>query len=365
MVRIRRRLLAVVTGLALGATAALVPAPAHAAVADSWAFAYMDNPTPPAGWVMDTTRQWGTFRTTCGPVWATVTEWSVGLYEVTFPCTSAKGIVHVTAVDDTGRYCTAGKWGQNGTSTSATVFCFDRTGRPDHATFTILSTTSSGVLPAGSGHGYVFASPAGAVLTQFNSTGGANTVTHAGTGVYLARLSGLANASFLEGDLQVTAVHPNQVASRCKIGRWGLSGLDQIVYVICFDRAGNRADTWWNLSYHNRRTVLGALGPPRYFAYNWANVVTAPPSATTFNSAGGANSIVPVATGEYVAVFEQVGYRMTHIQVTTYGTDPGYCQLSRPWILSGSTVIAKTVICFDGFGNTKDAPFFISYTSNV
>ena len=46
-----------VAGLAVGVMA-MLPAPgAQAAVADVWAFGYLDNAAPPVGYVMDTTRQ--------------------------------------------------------------------------------------------------------------------------------------------------------------------------------------------------------------------------------------------------------------------------------------------------------------------
>jgi hypothetical protein len=367
----RRRIAALGVALTLGVSGAVViaAAPAQAAVPDVWAFAYQDNPTPPAGWVMDTTRQWGTWRsspTLCATgAWATVTEVAVGRYQVLFPCTPyRKGVVHVTTVDYKGRYCDAGGWGTAGTSLVANVYCFAPGGSPDHATFTVLYTASTPAPLVGGSHTYVYADPTGAALTSFNSTGLGVSVGHMGVGQYAVKLPGLA-AGALQGDLQATAVTRLPLPRRCKIARWGYSGTDYVAYVFCFDGASNPVDTWWTLSYHNKRAVFGALAPPKNFGYVWSIGAAVPPPATNFNSVGAANSVTPVGGGEYLVQYQNVGYRSTHMQVTAYGDGPGYCGLSWPWQLVGTLVYAKTVICFDGLGNRKDSSFFATYTSNV
>ncbi|MFB7384008.1 hypothetical protein ACFCZ4_00195 [Streptomyces microflavus] len=66
--------------------AAAVPAatPAHAAVPDRWGFAYLDNATPPPGYVPDPSRQWGSWTSpSTNPV--KVDQIGLGSYVVPFP----------------------------------------------------------------------------------------------------------------------------------------------------------------------------------------------------------------------------------------------------------------------------------------
>lgn len=368
MTTVRRILTPLIASLAL-VLATLLPAgtPANAATPDVWAFAYMDNATPGVGWVMDLTRQSGTWKSTsvCASAVATVTAFSTGIYQVTFPCSaSGNGVAHVTAVDYKGRYCTIGTWYASGTSEIVDVFCYDATGVPDNATFTVLYTTSSGVPTSGGGHAYVYSDFSGAPLSNYNSTGTINSITHPSAGVYLVKIPNLSIGT-LYGDLQATAVHPNQLPRRCKVARWTYSGSDYYVYVFCFNNANALTDTWFTLSLHQKRSVYGALYPPKYYAYTWYGNTFVPPATTDYNSTGGVNSTTWVGTGNYHVIFPQVGLKETHIQVTAYGTTPDYCQLYQPWYISGVDVVQKTVICFDGLGNVKDNSFFISTSSSV
>jgi len=111
MLRGLRRLAVLAAGLVVGASAALAWAgPTMAAVADVWAFAYLDNPSPPPGWIMDTARQSGTFKTLCPNDWITATSVATGVYRVSIPCSAtAGGVVHVTAVDGTASCSTCGQ----------------------------------------------------------------------------------------------------------------------------------------------------------------------------------------------------------------------------------------------------------------
>ncbi|MEK8106210.1 hypothetical protein NKG94_15405 [Micromonospora sp. M12] len=74
--------------------------------------------------------------------------------------------------------------------------------------FTVLWTTSSGVLPAGTSHAYVQWG-SGVVVQSYSSTGAVNTVGPLGVGQYLVRLPGVGLAALLAGNVQVTAVQPN------------------------------------------------------------------------------------------------------------------------------------------------------------
>ncbi|QOC91495.1 hypothetical protein [Micromonospora craniellae] len=360
---VARRSLALFVTTALAATIALTAtaAPASAAVPDRWGFAYLQTPTPAPGTILDTSRQWGGWKTSLPGAWATVDQIGVGRYRVYFPATaSTNGVAHVTAVDNAPRWCQVAATYPFGADQAVEVQCYRPGGGPDNARFVVDYSTSSGLLPPGShAFGYVRGTPPGGMTASFNSAGAANTVAHLGTGIYEVRLNGLSTTA-LSGNLQATAEHPN-LPRRCKIARWGVSGGAVLAYVFCFDPTGAHADSWFNLTYHRERPIFGAV-PPKHFAYVWSPGLGGP---TDFNSAGGVNSIMVSGVGQYLVTLPLVGYRMTTVQVTAFGPTPDYCNLQTPWILSGATAIIRNVICFNNAGAQTANQFLLTYSSNV
>src|SRR2546430_2144559 len=167
--------------------AATLPAgtPAQGAARNVWAFAAALNPTPVPGEVLAAAYQYGSFRASCGTARARISEPSVGVYLVTFPCSaSTRGIAHVTAIDPSGRYCTVGRWDANaGTGVETVrVNCYGVLGLPDHARFAVLYSTSSGLASGGGWYSYVRASAAGTATVSYNSIGATNGVAHLATG---------------------------------------------------------------------------------------------------------------------------------------------------------------------------------------
>ncbi|MFY1694579.1 hypothetical protein [Solwaraspora sp. WMMA2101] len=361
----RRSILA--RGVAVLATAVLAAgaalagaAPAQAAVPDRWGFAYLQTPTPAPGTILDTTRQWGGWKAGAPALWATVNQIGVGRYRVNFPNTASRnGVAHVTAVDNAPRWCQVFQTYPSGSSQMVEVQCYRPGGAPDNARFVVDYTSASGVLPPGPAFGYVKANPVGALMSSYNSAGAGNVVTHLGPGFYEVKLNGLGNA-LLDGNLQATAEHPNS-PRRCKIARWTSTGGTILAYVFCFDPAGAMADSFFNLTYHRQRPIFGAV-PPRYFAYLWSPALG---GGTDFNSAGGVNTIMVSGVGQYMATLPLVGYRMTTVQVTAFGTTPDYCNLQAPWLVSGTTVFVRNVICFNAAGAQTPNDFFLTYSSNI
>ena len=335
-------------------------APAQAAVADVWAFAYLDNATPPANFVMDTTRQSGTFRTPCPNDWATVTSPSVGVYRVVFPCSAAYGgIVHVTAVDSAGNFCEAGRWLPNGRNQLVYVFCFDAAGAAAYTRFTVLFTTSSGTVTSGA-HAYAFVDPTGTAATSFNSNAGAVTTSKIGTGAYVVRLSGVAPSTYI-GNLQATAVQPGVTPRRCRVADLDHRKPDYLVYVTCTDAAGINSDSYFTLSFHHKRAVFGSLAPP----YNMGYVLAGPPwPDTNYNSVTGPNVVTAFAPGQWDVTLPQVATGATHMQVTAYGGPAAYCQLSDVWTTVGTDIFAHTVACFGPGGTPVTNQFFATYSSD-
>ncbi|MDG4766665.1 hypothetical protein O7632_21570 [Solwaraspora sp. WMMD406] len=360
---IARRCLTLVATTVLVATTALagVTAPAQAAVPDRWGFAYLQTPTPAPGTILDTSRQWGGWKATMPAAWATVDQIGLGRYRVRFPGTaSVNGAAHVTAVDNAPRWCQVFQTYPSGAFQIVEVQCYRPGGAPDNSRFVVDYTSASGVLPPGpAAFGYVKANPVGGLMSSYNSVGAGNVVTQLGTGFYEVRLNGLGTA-LLDGNLQATAEHPN-LPRRCKIARWISSGGIVYAYVFCFDPAGAMADSFFNLTYHRQRPIFGAV-PPTQFAYLWSPALGAP---SDFNSAGGVNTIMVSGVGQYLVTLPLVGFRMTTVQVTAFGTTPDYCNLQAPWALSGSTVLVRNVICFNAAGTQTPNNFFLTYSSNI
>ncbi|MFV2012737.1 MULTISPECIES: hypothetical protein [Micromonosporaceae] len=359
---VRRGIALLATGL-LTATAAVVgaAAPAQAAVADRWGFAYLHTPTPAPGTILDTTRQWGSWKATAPALWATVDQVGVGRYQVRFPlAASPNGVVHVTTVDNAPRWCQVVSNAPAGPDHMVIVQCYRPGGVPDNARFVVDYTSASGMLPPGSdAFGYVRANPVGAMLSSYNSMGAGNTVTQLGTGFYEVKLNGLGTA-LLDGNLQATAEHPFG-PRRCKIAQWSPSGGAILAYVFCFDPAGSFIDSYFNLTYHRERPIFGSV-PPTRFAY----LLSSPfGGSTNFNSAGGANSIAVSGVGQYLVTLPSVGVPASTVQVTALGTSPDYCNLQTPWVLSANTALVRNVICFNAGGSQAPNNFFLTYSSST
>ncbi|MEV0619498.1 hypothetical protein AB0I81_39690 [Nonomuraea sp. NPDC050404] len=348
------------------ALAALLPGagPAQAAVPNVWAFAYMDNASPPMGYVMSTAHQWGSYKTNCPNDWGTVSNPAAGIYRVSFPCTAGyPGIVHVTAVDATGGFCQSGNWLASGRAELITVWCFDAAGVAANTRFTVLYTASTGSSPIGS-HAYVHADAGGATITDFNSTGMGNVVTRLAPGRYRVEMP-VPSPGTYTGNFQATAVTGNLTARHCRVADWSLGRRGYLIYLACTDRAGTDTDSAFTLSHHNKRAVYGVPGPPLNLGYLLHPVSGAPMPDTNYNSVVGPNTATVFAPGEWDVVYPGVGVRETHMQVTAYSGRPLYCQLSDVWTINVTDVEAHTVACFAPGGAPTPGPFFATYASSA
>ncbi|MFY1670933.1 hypothetical protein ACN27G_13335 [Plantactinospora sp. WMMB334] len=365
--RLRPRILAISLVAALAATVVGPPAPGRAAAADRFGFAYVDNPLLPAAWtVLDPTRQWGSWKTAFPALQAEGMRLAPGRYHVKFPQVGAgsRGNVHVTPVNRTGHYCEIVRWGQSGADEIVDVQCHKPGGDRDDTRFTVLWTYSSGLVPPVEGSHAWLQWGGAAVVQSYNSTGGGVSVLAGGVGIYQVRLGGVGVAGTLAGNLQVTAVQPNAGPRRCKVARWGSSGLDIIAYVTCFDPAGAPVASEFTLSYHRERAVYGSFAPPKYTGY----FSSAHAGQTNWNYPAGGfgfNSSVPLApAGRYLVRYPLLVERETHGQVTGYGSGSNYCHLTQPWTLTATTAEVDT-ICFDDTGSPAPHDFLSTFTSRV
>lgn len=366
--RIRPVLAALLLSVASTAALLLPSSPALAKPVDYWGFAYFDNPTA-VGWVtLDPSRQWGSWKTAYPADVVTGTRVAAGRYYVRFPhlASVGLGIVHVTAVDRAGHYCAPTSWKDSGADLLVGVACFKPGGAWDDSMFSVLFTVGStyGYSAAPGAYAFVRYGTTG-IVTQDNSASFANTVTPFGTGMYEVKLPGVASTVTrgLSGNLQATAIVPNAQPRRCKIAKWGISGADVVAYVFCHDNLGALVNSEFSVSYHRERSVV-ATYPPKYFGYVWTPDMAGP---TNYNNlyGYGANSSLPVIglPGYYGIKFPGIGEKETHAQVTAYGDNANYCNITPVWY--GSPDLTLPGICFANSGASAPTQFFATATSRL
>ncbi|MCZ7418378.1 MULTISPECIES: hypothetical protein [unclassified Micromonospora] len=359
---LRLRHLCAALAMVLAATLAVPGAPAAAATADRFGFAYVADPTVPVWTPLPAAYQFGSWA--AGPV-ATGGKVAPGRFLVRFPNIGlgARGNAHVTAVARDGRFCQLVRWGSSGADEIVDVQCFRPGGTPTDTPFTVLWTVSSGVLPAGVG-AYASAQVLSNVLAQsYNSAGAPVTVANVGVGIYALRFLAVGTAGTLSGNVQVTAQQPNAQPRRCKILRWGATGPDVLVYVACHDPAtGALMNSDFTASFHRERSVYASFGPPKYFGYLATPFVG--PTNYSHPLGVGANGFGPTGLGTYTVKFPALHEKSTTAQVTAIGDDPSYCTIQSRWAQFGSDAVLP-VSCFSNAGRPQDSEFSSTFSSSV
>ncbi|GLW34251.1 hypothetical protein [Actinoplanes regularis] len=358
-----RRLVAVyATALATALLLIAPGAPAAAATPDRFGFAYVKDPTVPAWTPLPAPYQFGSWVP--GPL-ATGGKIATGRFLVRFPniAFGSRGNVHVTAVARDGRFCEIVRWYASAPDEVIDVQCFKPGGAPADTPFTVLWNVNSGVLPAGVGGYASVQAISGLVGQSYNSSGGAVTVTGVAVGVYLVRFNGVGTPAGLSGDIQVTAQQPNAQPRRCKILRWGASGLDVLAYVTCHDPAtGAVLNSDFTASFHRERSVYAAFAPPKYFGY-----IAQPGGGTTnyqYPLGVGANGIGSLGIGVYEVKYPILHQKETHAQVTAFGDGPSYCAIRDLWTDNLGDALLP-VACFDNAGLPVNSGLTASFSSSV
>jgi hypothetical protein len=339
--------------------------PAQAAPPDAWGFAYLHDPAPAPGTVLDPTRQWGSWKTAFPADFATVDHVATGNYVVRFPHIGVPGgVAHVTAVVGSRPiWCGLGKWFERGGDEYVEVQCWGIGGIPVDSRFGIVfSAKFAPLVVLGGGYAYTHVDAAGTLLDSYNSAGGTNAASAGGAGTYKVLLPGVGVAGAFAGNVQVTAAEPDR-DRRCKVADVAVARADVVVYVACFDGLSAPADSAFTLTYHRERPVFGEVAPPKRFAYTVIGAVA--PPGTDFNSAGAPNTVTPSGVGLTLVVFGQVGIRETHLQVTAVGGRPDFCSLQDVWRNIGQDGVIRNVICFDAAGSRADNAAFVTFSSRV
>jgi hypothetical protein len=252
------------------------------------------------------------------------------------------------------------------------VACFDASGAPTNATFTVFfgepgagSGPSAGSTPMatmaydGAG-GTVSAAPLTGPGT-FNSTGGEIRVDRLGPGDYLATADGTAfDAS---GYAQITSSGGGPV--QCRDVDTVRTAAGMRIHVSCHALGtGLPTDSPWLLTY-----VQGTPLPhDATLAGAYTRITTGPAGAAvdpdhTYTT-GGAISAERKETGWVHVVFQRSGrpgdsilYVSLSPQVVTLGTNPGHCVIRHGDATSPPGGVSIDVYCYDAAGNFADLPF--------
>lgn len=195
-------------------------------------------------------------------------------------------------------------------------------------------------------------------LYQANSSGAQNEVTRVAAGTYEVRMPGIAVNG---GTAQVSAYNTD---GHCQIEGWFPSGADQLVNVACFDTAGNRADSFFDLLFYDHGNWLAPN--PTESAYAWANDASNPASyfpspSYRYNSAGGRISVQRIIAGEYHVTVPRVRARNVVAMVSAYGSTAARCQ-AVDWFASGASLLVM-VECTDLLGTPTDSRFVLGVSA--
>lgn len=181
----------------------------------------------------------------------------VGEWKVAFPGLGANtqsGDLQATAVNAAqGARCKIAQWVANGAAQIAIVHCFDAISAPLDTEFTISlhqGRAVYGALAPPKAFAYLWDTPGAPPLTNFNSQGGVNSVTPAGTGL---RFVVFPQVGFFPNTATVTAFGLGE--NYCQmISPWTVSGTTAILRdVACYTGNAKPADTDSLITYSSVR----------------------------------------------------------------------------------------------------------------
>lgn len=195
---------------------------------------------------------------------------------------------------------------------------------------------------------------------QYNSSGGVNEVTRNSAGSYTVRMPGIASSG---GNAQVSAYGTN---GHCQIENWYPSGSDQYVNVACFDAAGTRADSLFDVLFFDQGAWTTTSR--RESAYVWAEQPSAvaayrPSSSYRYSSTNRRITVTKVYTGTYDVYFPNMRTRGIVPVVSSYGSSPSRCA-ALDWFAQGTGLTVR-VECNDVAGSLLDTYFSLAIAAGA
>jgi hypothetical protein len=226
-----------------------------------------------------------------------------------------------------------------------------------------LVTTFAGVAVAASpaaaalpdAHGFVLWNGAATVPSGTSPAG--TTVVGGPAGVYTIRFPGQAAAG---GVVHVTAI--NTGPRFCQAVRWGPSGADEIVIVLCSQPGGALVPSAFSAVFESSSGAYGTING-RFGYVDWND-----PTGTMidqYNSVGAINSVTPLGGGLYqvrLPGLNTPGPIDGSVQVTAVGSTPARCKV-RNWTSAPAGQVVY-VACFDATGAPFKTRFTLTYQFN-
>ncbi len=299
-----------------------------------------------------------------------ITQLATGQYRVDFASVSGyvNGNAQVTAYGSNGERCKVLRWGTSGTTLQVFVNCFAATGAAVNAMFTASFQYRTGNI--GPDTAYAWANnPSSSSYTlsttyQWNSTGGAMSVTHTpGTGSYQVTLGG---QNLSAGTVEVTAYGSGN--GYCKAGGWGST-----VDVECFNGSnGAPAESAFDIVFSTKspnalatytylwadQPTAASYNPSTFYEHGQRDVSyctpTTPADATITRSGAGNYSVLLPGMGASPAE--------TNVKVTGYASSSDTCEIVN-WFPSGADAYVN-VRCYSANGTLVDAYYTLTFSSN-
>ena len=315
---------------------------------------------------------------------AVVKRMGVGEYLAEFQGLGGTGgIVQVSAYGG-NQYCKTAGWHAAGTpllladrpaqpsalgSQQVVVRCFDRSGRPADARFTVLFYKRNQRTAANGA--YVWAhNPTAASYQpfaewQWNSKGLTNTIRRVELGRYEVSLPGIGTEG---GTVLVTSYGDG--SERCKVVRWNTTHAATVVTVSCQTANGTPVDARYTLSYMSDvKFGSNATNAHRYGGYVWANqpTVRSYTQSETYqwSTSGAPSTITRLKQGVYRVHFEKVPVSdRSGAFATAYGRGNEYCNIQAMDRDRSGTDSIVEVACFNSAGTATDTQFTLVYVGS-
>jgi len=194
-------------------------------------------------------------------------------------------------------------------------------------------------------------------LYSYNSSGKGVTVTPVSTGVYKVNLPGLRSAGATNA---MATAYGN--SGYCVVQNWDADVATVAVRVRCYDKDGKAANARFTMLYQTPTAGFGDAETG--LAFVLADQLKAdsytPDATVSFNSTGGANTVIREKRGRYVVNLPGLTTIGGTVIVSAYGPNPTRCKVS-DWGQDGDGTHAG-VYCFDAKGAAADSQFTLLYS---